>query len=155
MSDDELRYVRAHDGLHLAYRVRGEGPIDVLEIGGFGALFPLDASDEQPRWRRFEERLGRFARLIKFDLRGIGYSDQLVETPTVDDWVVDAVAVLDAVGVDKVAVLATSFGGFGAIQLAADHPERVSSLVLANTAARFSRADDYRIGEDLPKHRAA
>jgi pimeloyl-ACP methyl ester carboxylesterase len=143
---DEIQYVRAHDGLHIAYQVRGDGPVDLLEIGGFGALFPLDAADEQPRWHRFEDRLRRFARVIKLDLRGIGYSDQFHGTPTVGDWVADVIAVLDAVGAARVHVLASSFGGFAAIEVAATHPERVESLVLANTGARFASAPDYPVG---------
>ena len=145
---DEIRYVRARDGLHIACQVRGSGPIDILELGGFGALFPLDAAEEQPRWRRFEQRLHGFSRLIKLDLRGIGYSDQFTQVPTVDDWVVDAIAVLDAVGVDQVAVVATGHGGLAGVQLAARHPERVSRLVLANTFARSVRADDYPLRRD-------
>ena len=143
---EEIRYVRARGGIHIAYRVRGSGPLDILELGGFGTLFPFDAADEQPRWRRFEQRLESFSRLIKLDLRGVGYSDQLNETPTVEDWVADAIAVLDALRVERVAVLATSFGGFAAVQLAAEHPERVSKLVLANTAAKFLQAEGYPVG---------
>ena len=82
------------------------------------------------------------------DLRGIGYSDQFTQVPTVDDWVVDAIAVLDAVGVDQVAVVATGHGGLAGVQLAARHPERVSRLVLANTFARSVRADDYPLRRD-------
>ncbi len=149
MEEDAIRYVRADDGLHIAYQVRGDGPIDLLEIGGFGALFPLDAADEQPRWRRFEDRLRRFARVIKFDLRGIGYSDQLPHTPTVQEWAADVRRVVDEVGAQKVHVLASSFGGFAAIEFAATHPERVASLVLANCAARFTVAPDYPVGMDF------
>jgi pimeloyl-ACP methyl ester carboxylesterase len=146
---EDIRYARSNDGTHIAYRVRGDGPLDILEVGGFGTLFPLDAADEQPRWRRFEQRLESMARLIKLDLRGVGYSDPLVGTPTVDDWVADAIAVLDAVGAERVNLLASSFGGFAAIQLAAQHPERVAKLVLANTAAKFLQAEDYPAGAAL------
>ena len=143
---DAIQYVKAHDGLHIAYQVRGDGPIDVLEIGGFGALFPLDAADDQPRWHRFEDRLRQFARVIKFDLRGIGYSDQLQHTPTVEEWAADALRVLDAVGADEVHLLASSFGGFAAIELAATQAHRVASLTLANSGARFAADRDYEIG---------
>jgi pimeloyl-ACP methyl ester carboxylesterase len=142
---DQISYVRAHDGLHLACLSNGEGPIDILEIGGFGTLFPLDAVLEQRRWRRFEERLAQFSRLIKFDLRGVGYSDPFATAPTMDDYVADAIAVLDAFGLDQAVVFASSFGGMIAVELAARHPERVSRLVLANTAARFGPDDDNQL----------
>jgi class 3 adenylate cyclase len=146
VSDSEIRYARAHDGNHLAYRITGDGPIDLIDIGGYGTLFPLDAADDQPRWRRFEDRLGRFCRLIRFDLRGIGFSDPLVGPPTVEMWADDALAVLDEVGSERTVVHGSSFGGLGALQLAADHPDRVSAVILSNTGARFLRADDYRVG---------
>ncbi|NNE11946.1 MAG: alpha/beta fold hydrolase [Ilumatobacter sp.] len=120
--DGDIRYARAGDGSHLAYRVKGDGPIDLIDIGGYGTLFPLDAADDQPLWTRFEERLSRFCRLIRFDLRGIGFSDPLTASPTVDMWASDALAVLDAVGSELAAVLGASFGGLGAIRLAAQHP---------------------------------
>ena len=147
-ASEHLRYVRTRDGHHVACQARGTGPIDLLEIGGFGTLFALDAADEQPRWRRFEDRLRSFSRLIKFDLRGVGYSDPVAGELTVDDWVADAIAVLDAVGAGRASILASSFGGFTALQLAAQHPDRVDKLVLTNTGARFVRADDYPIGAD-------
>jgi class 3 adenylate cyclase len=61
-------------------------------------------------------------------------------------------AVLDAAGSARAAILATVETGPIAILYAAMHPERVSALVLVNTAARFIAADDYPIGappEDL------
>ena len=135
MSDGDLEYARAPEGVHIAYRTQGDGPIDILEIGGFGALFPLDAAEDQPRWRRFEERIQRFARLTKFDLRGIGYSDQFRTAPTVDDWVSDAIAVLDTAQIERAVVFASSYGGYAAVELAARYPDRVTSLILANTNA--------------------
>lgn len=138
MRDGEIEYARAPDGVHIAYRTQGDGPIDILEIGGFGALFPLDAAEDQPRWRRFEERIQRFARLTRFDLRGIGYSDQFRTAPTVDDWVSDAIAVLDAARIERAVVFASSFGGYAAVELAARYPDRVASMILGNSAACVS-----------------
>jgi pimeloyl-ACP methyl ester carboxylesterase len=146
VTDSEIRYVRTAGGSHLAYQVKGDGPVDLVDIGGYGTLFPLDAADDQPQWRRFEDRLSRFCRLIRFDLRGIGFSDPLTEPPSVEMWVADTLAVLDAAGSERTAVLGSSFGGLAALRLAADHPDRVSALVLANTGARFMRADDYSVG---------
>ncbi|HUW02733.1 MAG TPA: adenylate/guanylate cyclase domain-containing protein [Acidimicrobiales bacterium] len=154
MGDAQVEYVRTADGVHIAYQVQGDGPVDILEIGGFGTLFPQDAAAEQPRWHRFEDRLRRFARLTKFDLRGIGYSDPYRAPPTVDDYVSDAAAVLDAAGIGRAVLFATSFGGFAAIEFAARFPERVVSLVLANTAARFSPDDGYVIVDEAVARRS-
>jgi class 3 adenylate cyclase len=148
VNDRKIDYARADDGCHLAYRVTGDGPIDLIEIGGYGTLFPIDAVDDQPRWRRFEERLGRFCRLIRFDIRGIGLSDRGSGDLTVRRWVADALAVLDTVGSERATALGTSYGGLAVIQLAADHPDRIDRTILANTAAKFIRSDDYPEGVD-------
>lgn len=149
MSDDVVRYARVDDGSHVAYRVRGNGTVDVLEISSYGTVFPFDAVEGQPRWRRFEERLGRFCRLIKFDHRGIGYSDKITAGPTLESWVADAYAVLEAVGCERVVLLATGQGALGAIEFASRYPDRVSSLILVNGYARFEWAPDYPIGAEI------
>ncbi len=51
------------------------------------------------------------------------------------DWVADAVAVLDAVGSERAAVLAANESGLIALLLAATHPERVSALIVVNAFA--------------------
>jgi class 3 adenylate cyclase len=141
-----VSYARAPDGTHLAYRVTGSGPLDVLEIGGFGTLFSLDASTDQPRWKRFEDGLNRFCRLIRFDSRGIGLSDRLVEPIDVDQWVGDALTVLDAADSPRADVIGTGLGATIAVALAARWPDRVDALVLANPLARVIRDLDYPIG---------
>ena len=72
-SSPETRYARTADGLHIAFQVSGEGPLDIVEIGD-GTLFPIDATSEQARWQAYVDRLASFSRLIRFDLRGIGLS---------------------------------------------------------------------------------
>jgi class 3 adenylate cyclase len=141
-----VSYARALDGAHLAYRVSGSGPLDVLEVGGFGTLFSMDACADQPRWQRFEDDLNRFCRLIRFDWRGIGLSDRLVGPIDVDQWVGDALTVLDAAGSRRAAVLGTGLGAAIAVALAAAHPDRVDALVLANPLARVMEDVDYPIG---------
>jgi pimeloyl-ACP methyl ester carboxylesterase len=148
VADGNIEYIRTGDGLHIAYQTRGSGPIDMLEIGSFGSLFPLDAVDDQPRWHRFEERLHRFARVTKFDLRGIGYSDQFTSPPTLDDYVSDAIAVLDAAHIERAVVLASGYAGHAAVELAAQFPDRVDSLILANTNARARQDEDYQPIDD-------
>ena len=66
--------------------------------------------------------------------------------PTWEEWTQDLLAVLDAVGSTRTALFAEHEAGPLAIFFAATHPERVSSLVLGNTAARYSNSDDYPIG---------
>jgi class 3 adenylate cyclase/esterase/lipase len=58
----------------------------------------------------------------------------------------DALAVLDAAGSDRVALLGTVLGGAMGLLLAARHPRRVRALILVNTTARWVQGDDYPYG---------
>jgi pimeloyl-ACP methyl ester carboxylesterase len=142
----ETRYARSGD-LYLGYQVWGDGPIDVLEMNN-GANFSIDATVDEPHWLRYERRLSAFCRLVRYDARGFGLSDgdPAGTEYSLDPWVDDALAVLDAEDIDRAAVTAGSFGGFAAMALAAAHPERVSALVLMNCTARIAWAEDYPIG---------
>ncbi|MCA1842134.1 MAG: adenylate/guanylate cyclase domain-containing protein, partial [Actinobacteria bacterium] len=87
MSDlAEIRYARTADGTYLAYQVLGEGTLDLLVPSG-GSYISIDMRDEEPRWCRFERRLGSFSRLIRFDPRGVGLSDPVPTTapPSIED----------------------------------------------------------------------
>jgi class 3 adenylate cyclase len=65
---------------------------------------------------------------------------------TLDQWVQDAVSVLDAAGSKRAAVLAPRDSSLQGILLAASFPERVTSLVVINGTARMARDDDYPFG---------
>ncbi len=143
----ETRYATTTDGLQIAYQVEGSGSLDLIELTN-GTLFSVDSTAEQPRWQTYVDRLASFSRLIRFDLRGIGLSDPLgsSDPPTVEQWARDALAVLDAEGVGRPAVLGVSFGGLAALLFAASHPERIRALVLVNSFPCITRSDDYPVG---------
>ena len=145
------RYATTSDGLHIAYQVEGAGPLDLVNAGD-GTLFSIDATDEQPRWQQWVDRLASFSRIIRFDHRGVGLSDPVgsAEPPTIEQWAADAFAVMDSVGVDQAAILGCSMNGLLAMLLAASHPERVRGLVLVNAYARVLQDHDYPIG--YPAH---
>ncbi len=143
----QTRYATTSDGLHIAYQAEGETGLDLIEVTD-GTLFSIDATAEQPRWQAYVDRLASFSRMIRFDLRGIGLSDPLgsSDPPTVEQWVSDVQAVLDAEGVTRAAVMGVTFGGLAGLLLAASHPERVQALVLVNSYACLIRAADYPFG---------
>jgi class 3 adenylate cyclase/DNA-binding CsgD family transcriptional regulator len=136
-----IRY--AHNGdVSIAYRVGGDGPVDLLFVGGF--VSHLEIGLEPPLAERFWDRMGSFARVIAFDKRGMGLSDS--GAYTLENIVGDALAVLDACGVERAVVFGVSEGGAAATMLAATHPECVSAMVQYGTYARMSRARDYPEG---------
>jgi class 3 adenylate cyclase len=145
MEGATLGYAKRGD-LHIAYQVLGDGPIDLLALTN-GTAVSVDRDDE-PHWTRFDRRLASFTRLIRFDPCGFGLSDPLVggADPTIDAWMQDAVAVLDAVASSRAAVFGVSEGGLVALALAATHPERASTLVLMHSWARLVRDADYPFG---------
>jgi class 3 adenylate cyclase len=133
----------------IAYQVFGDGPVDLLVLPG--PLIPVDCVDLEPAMYRFHRRLASFARVIRFDQRGIGLSSRV---PSLDMlgpkfWAQDAIAVMDAVGCQQATVLAPGFTSLAGLVLAADYPERVSSLVIINGAARTLRAPDYPMGAEI------
>jgi pimeloyl-ACP methyl ester carboxylesterase len=83
-------------------------------------------------WTGVREDLAREHRVVVVDHRGTGRSDSPDETPyTTAMFARDAVAVLDAAGIERAHVYGFSMGGRIAQVLASDFPRRVGSLVLA------------------------
>ena len=144
----ETRYAKTADGAYIAYQVTGKGPIDIIELSSGAVSLSIDATSDQPEWRRYVERFERFARLIRFDVRGVGLSDPLPSDAgfTVEERVADVLAVLDDIGAEQPAVLTVTAGGYAAMLLAASHPARVRALVLIHAAARLLRDSDYPWG---------
>lgn len=134
-----------NSGVHIAFQVVGDGPVDVLMIPGWVSHLALDW--EEPRWVRWCERMTSFARLVRFDKRGTGLSDRPPGVPTPDERMEDAQAVMLAAGLERAHVMGWSEGGPLAVMLATAHPERVSSLILCGTQATFVRREDYPFGD--------
>jgi class 3 adenylate cyclase/alpha-beta hydrolase superfamily lysophospholipase len=144
MEPPQTRYVEV-SGSEVAYQIVGQGPPDVVHVAGFSHI---DVRWEESAWAAFFARLATFGRLILFDRRGTGASDAVPDTamPTWEEWADDVRAVLDAAGSERAVVLAEIDGGPTGLLFTAMQPERVAALILANTTARFLRADDYPFG---------
>jgi class 3 adenylate cyclase/pimeloyl-ACP methyl ester carboxylesterase len=141
----ETRYAARGD-IHIAYQVTGSGPLDLVLVSIW--FSHLEARWEIPGFARLLHRLGAFSRVVSFDKYGIGLSDPAPPgaLPPVEEWMDDVRTVMDAAGVEEAAVFGAADGGMMAALFAATYPQRVTSLVLANSSARMSQAQDYPIG---------
>ena len=131
-----IRHFRAEDGTRLAYRDEGEG-LPVLALSGLtrtGADFDYLA----PHLRG--------VRLIRPDYRGRGASDwSVAATYTVPQEGKDALALLDHLGLDKVAILGTSRGGLIGMMLGAVARDRLLGLILNDVGPDIARDGLARI----------
>lgn len=98
MEIPETHYVRSGE-LAIAYQVHGSGSYDILFNAGSGSN--VDAIWQLPEAVQLFERLGRFARVIRFDRRDVGLSDPIKDDLTVEAHAADALAVMDATGADR------------------------------------------------------
>jgi class 3 adenylate cyclase len=136
----ETRYARSGE-LGIAYQVYGEGDLDL--VVAFPFVSHLDMLWEVPAMERFIRRLGSFARVIPFDRRGVGLSDPVDSTPTLEERMDDVRAVMDAAGSERAALFGMSEGAMMCMLFAAAHPERTSALILWGAMARSTWAEDY------------
>jgi pimeloyl-ACP methyl ester carboxylesterase len=91
----EIRFARSGD-IDIAYRVVGDGPVDLVYAQG--AYTHLEICWELPQFRRYCERLSEFTRLILFDKRGMGMSDRVPGATTLEERMDDIRAIMDAAG---------------------------------------------------------
>lgn len=140
----EVRFARSGD-VDIAYRVVGDGPVDLVYAQG--AYTHLEIYWELPQFRRYCERLAEFSRLILFDKRGMGMSDRVPGATTLEERMDDIRAVMDAVGSERAAVMGESEGGPLAMLFAAAHPHRTVALILQGAEVRERTDEDWPWGE--------
>ena len=123
----------------IAWEDRGSPGASVLLL-----VRPLGGS--MALWGAFADALAQELRVVTFDALGSGVSGGRPRTST-RALANDARAVLDARSIERAHVFGISLGGMVATRLAVESPSRVSSLILASTAARgvaFERAGVVR-----------
>jgi 3-oxoadipate enol-lactonase len=124
-----VKLARADDGFMVAYDVYGKRDGEpLLLIQGLGA--------DSRGWTLQRMSFGRRYRCYAVDNRGVGGSAGAAHPLSLEQMARDAVAVLDAEGVDRAHVMGASMGGAIAQIIGVRHARRVRSLVLACTACR-------------------
>ena len=125
--EQQIRFCAAHDGVRLAYATHGRGP-PIVKAPNW--LTHLEFDWRSPLWRPWLEALGETNQVIRYDERGTGLSDWEVEDFSLEAWVADLEAVVEAADIERFALLGLSQGAQIAIAYAVRHPERVSHLVV-------------------------
>lgn len=127
-------------GIDLYFETHGDGS-PLLCLAGL-------ASDSQS-WLPVIPALSARHRLILPDNRGAGRTRTNGAPIGLDGMAADAIALLDHLGLDRVDVLGHSMGGFLALLLARDHPERVDRLILAGTSVAPSHRNKVLLSDLL------
>ena len=120
------------DGLELRYTKQGNGPFVTL-VHGIGA--------DHASWDAIASQLERHFTVLRPDLRGHGASDRMTRC-SLDDFVADLDALLDAADVRKTHLVGFSLGGLIAQKYAIEKSARLDRLVLISSVAE--RTDDER-----------
>ena len=128
---DEEGFVE-RDGVRVRWERYGDGEPTLL-------LLPAWSIIHSRQWKAQIPYLARHYRVLTFDPRGNGRSDRPPTAEAYDDdqYVADALAILDATGTREAVLVGLSRGGRWAVELAASRPERVLGAVLIDPALPF------------------
>ena len=154
---DSEGYVE-RDGVRVFYEVYGSGERTVL-------LLPTWSILHSRQWKGQIAYLARHFRVVVFDGRGNGRSDQPTEPAAYDEreFAADALAVLDATETESAVIVGYSLGAQRGLILATDHPERVEAAVFVGPSypgggkplderARFTWEDELSTDEGWAKY---
>ncbi|MBW3619938.1 MAG: alpha/beta fold hydrolase [Actinobacteria bacterium] len=128
-----IRFCTSPDGVRLAFGLHGSGP-PLVRVATW--MTHLQRDWDSPLWRHWLHGLADGRTLVRYDERGSGLSDRDVTRFSLDAWVEDLEAVVDAAGLERFSLLGLSNGGAVATAYAVRHPERVSHLVLCGSFAQ-------------------
>lgn len=131
--EQQIRHCTTRDGVRIAHATVGSGP-PLVKAANW--LSHLEFDGHSPVWRHWIRELSRHHTLIRYDERGCGLSEWAVEEFSLDAWVRDLEAVVDALELERFPLLGISQGGPIAIAYTARHPDRVSRLILYGAYAR-------------------
>ncbi|HEX5040245.1 MAG TPA: adenylate/guanylate cyclase domain-containing protein [Candidatus Limnocylindria bacterium] len=121
----------------LAYQVMGQGAPVLLYLQGW--VSNIELNWDAPVMARFLRGLARNRRLVMHDVRGMGVSERA--SPS-DVWPLetvmeDLVVLLDEIGIERTAILATNEDAFVACMFAATYPERTDGLILYEASTNY------------------
>jgi 3-oxoadipate enol-lactonase len=132
------------NNVNLYYRVDGQGP---------PVVFCHGRASTHMSWARQVVALRDRYTCITYDLRGFGRSTDEPDDPGLAAHYGDLTGLLDHLGVEQAFLVGQSMGGFGVMQFALRHPERVLGLALTNTPAGVN--DELLVAREREAQEAA
>lgn len=131
--EQEIRFCTAADGVRIGYATAGSGP-PLVKAANY--LTHLEHDWKGPVWRHWLRGLAEHHTLVRYDERGCGLSDRDVTDFSIEAWVQDLEAVVDALGLERFSLLGISQGASVSVAYAVKHPQKVTRLVLYGGYAR-------------------
>ena len=125
--EPQVRFCTSFDGVRIAYATLGEGP-PLVSVPAWG--FNLELDWKHPNGHAFFEGLSRGGLYVAFDCRGVGASQRDVDDVSLDARVGDIAAVVDHLQLERFDLFGGLDGAAVSVAYAAQHPERVSRMVL-------------------------
>lgn len=123
----QVRYCRSGDCARLAYSLVGSGPPFVKSANW---ISHLELDWELPIYRYMLVELAKRNTLVRYDARGTGLSDWDVSEMSLDAWVSDLEAVVDASGLKRFPLFGYSQGCAVSVAFAARHPGRIKISII-------------------------
>ncbi len=124
--DSKFVALEGADGIRVHYKDEGTGPAVLLIHSSFG-----DLKD----WDPWVKVLARRYRVVRLDLPAFGLTGPVPSgNYSIDRYLTLVDALMDHLGIERFAIVGTSYGGLVAFRYAATRLERVQALVLANSA---------------------
>lgn len=133
LPEQEIRFFTTSDGVRIAYTIGGSGPPLVRAIDW---LNHLDFEWKNPNRRNWFAQIMRQHTLLRYDQRGSGLSDWNVEDFSFERSLQDFEELIEAVGLERFAIVGSCQGGAISAAYAARHPERVTRLILYGAFGR-------------------
>lgn len=150
MIEQQVEYFVGRDDTRIAYACTGNGQ-PVVKTANW--LTHIGYDQHNPIWRHWLAFLSASNLLIRYDERGNGLSDRLVDDVSFERWVEDLEMLVDNIDVDRFTLLGISQGGSVALEYAARYPEKVERIVLCGAYAvgwaKREDASELRRGQAL------
>ena len=150
----ETRYARTTDRTHVAYKVSGDGPVDILLMRAWNS--DIENEWQDPILAGILHRLGTLGRVVQLDRRGTGRSDRLEpgSRPTIEQRLDDMRAVLDAIGSERAVLIGLAHASALCSVFAATYPERTAGLIAWSPPWKIvGRDHEVLVGEFAEKIR--